>query len=200
MRNIDYYLFTLSPFCYLAGGRLEAIARKHDVRISYRPFDLMKVFSKTGTPLPKDRHPSRQAYRFQELRRIAEMNSVPINLQPAHWPTGPLPSCRAIIAAGEVGGGNIGGLVHAILRACWVEEKDISEQDVLAECLEKNGFPASVLEEDMAKTAEVFERNTEEALERGVFGAPSYLVDDQLFWGQDRLTYLDAWLDKRPGT
>ncbi len=199
MRNIDYYLFTLSPFCYLAGERLEAIARKHDVRISYRPFHLLKVFSETGTPLPKDRHPSRQAYRYQELRRIAEMNDVPINLQPAHWPTDPLPSCRAIIVAGEVGGGNIGGLVHAILRACWAEEKDISEHDVLAECLEQNGFPESVLKEDMTKAAEVFERNTDDALERGVFGAPSYLVDDQLFWGQDRLTHLDAWLDSRSG-
>ena len=127
------------------------------------------------------------------------MNGVPINLQPAHWPTDPLPSCHVIIVAREVGGGNIGGLVHAILRACWVEEKDISKHDVLAECLEQNGFPESVSQEDMAKAAEVFERNTDDALERGVFGAPSYLVDDQLFWGQDRLTHLDAWLDNRSG-
>ena len=128
------------------------------------------------------------------------MNGIPINLRPAHWPTDPLPSCHAIIVAEEVGGGDVGGLVHAILRACWAKERDISEHDVLAECLEKNGFPASVLEEVMEKAAKVFERNTGEALERGVFGAPSYLVDDQLFWGQDRLAYLDAWLGKRPGT
>lgn len=199
MRNIDYYLFTLSPFCYLAGERLEAIARKHDFRISYRPFQLMRVFSETGTPPPKDRHPSRQAYRLQELGRIAEMNGVPINLQPAHWPTDPLPSSQAIIAAGEVGGGNLGGLTHAILRACWAEDKDIAESAVLSECLEENGFPETVLKEDMTKVSRTFERNTGEALERGVFGAPSYLVDDQLFWGQDRLAYLDAWLDKRSG-
>ena len=199
MRNIDYFLFTLSPFCYLAGERLEAMARKHDVRISYRPFHLMRVFSETGTPLPKDRHPSRQAYRFQELRRIAEMNGVPINLQPAHWPTDPLPSCHAIIAAGEAGEGNLGGLVHAILRACWADEKDISEHDILAECLEQNGFPEEIVSGDTAKASMVLERNTDEALERGVFGAPSYLVDDQLFWGQDRLPHLDAWLERHPG-
>ena len=199
MRTIDYYLFTLSPFCYLAGEGLEAMARKHDVRISYRPFQLMRVFAETGTPLPKDRHPSRQAYRLQELRRIAEMNGVPINLQPAHWPTDPIPSCHAIIAAGEVGGGNIGGLVHAILRACWAEDKDISEHDTLAECLEQNGFPEEIVTGDTAEASKVFERYTDDALERGVFGAPSYLVDDQLFWGQDRLTYLDAWLERHPG-
>ena len=199
MRTIDYYLFTLSPFCYLAGERLEAIARKHDARISYRPFQLLRVFSETGTPLPKDRHPSRQAYRFQELRRIAEMNGVPINLRPAHWPTDPLPSCHAVINAEEIGGGNIGGLVHAILRACWAEEKDISERAVIAECLEQNGFPESVVEQGMAHASQVLGRNTEEALDRGVFGAPSYLVSDQLFWGQDRLPYLDAWLEKSSG-
>ncbi len=199
MRTIDYYLFTLSPFCYLAGERLEAMARKHDVRISYRPFQLMRVFAETGTPLPKDRHPSRQAYRLQELSRVAEMNGIPINLQPAHWPTDPLPSCHAIIIAGEVGGGNIGGLVHAILRACWAEDKDISEHDILAECLEQNGFPEEIVTGDTAEASKIFKRFTDEALERGVFGAPSYLVGDQLFWGQDRLPYLDAWLERHPG-
>ena len=194
--KVDYFLFTLSPFSYLAGNRLEEVAKKRGIEVAYRPFNLFKVFGETGTPLPKDRHPSRQAYRLQEIQRIADFEGLPITVHPAHWPTDPLPSCLAIIAAAESGEGDVGGLVHSILKACWAEEKDISRREVVAACLEANGFPGSIADADQSKAREVFDRNTDEALSRGVFGAPSYLVGEQVFWGQDRLPHLDAWLGR----
>ena len=104
MAHIDYYLFTLSPFTYLAGDGLEEVAKKHGATVTYKPFGLLKVFEETGTLPPGQRHPSRQAHRLQELARISKMTGLPLNLRPAHWPTNPVPSMSAIIAAQEAGG------------------------------------------------------------------------------------------------
>jgi 2-hydroxychromene-2-carboxylate isomerase len=194
MAQIDYFLFPLSPFTYLAGQRLEEIAAKHGANVTYKPFGLLKVFEQTDGKPPGQRHKSRQAYRLQELSRVSKMNEMPINMQPAHWPTNPVPSSSAIIAAQNAGGGDMGGLVFSILRACWAEEKNIAEDDVIKQCLEANGFDPALVDSAMLEGSEQFAKNTQEALERNVFGAPSYLVGDQVFWGQDRLDYLDAYL------
>jgi len=143
MAHIDYFLFPISPFTYLAGNGIEDLAAKHGATLTYKPFGLMRIFEATGTLPPAMRHPSRQAHRLQELERIAAFNKMPINPKPAFFPTNPVPAMSAIITAQDTGG---------------------------------------------------IERNTNEALERGVFGAPTYLVDDQVFWGQDRLAHLDIYL------
>jgi 2-hydroxychromene-2-carboxylate isomerase len=198
MAHIDYFMFPLSPFTYLAGNRLEEIAREAGATISYKPFALLKVFEETGTPPPAQRHESRKAYRGQELARVGRMTGMAINLQPVHWPTNPAPSCYAIIAAQAAGGGDVGGLCQCILKACWADNKDIAEDAVIRKCLEKNDFDPGLADSGMLAGAEMFARNTEEALSRKVFGAPSYLVDDQVFWGQDRLAYLRAYLQSGP--
>ena len=97
MARIDYYFSILSPFTYLAGDGLERIAAKHGAEISYRPCDIMKVFAETGgVPVPQ-RHPFRQEYRLQELKRISKRTGLRLNLKPAHWPTDPFPGSAAII-------------------------------------------------------------------------------------------------------
>jgi 2-hydroxychromene-2-carboxylate isomerase len=194
MAVIDYYLFPLSPFSYLAGLRLEEVAARHGARIDYKPVLLFTIFEQTGTPLPKDRHPNRQKYRLQDIARVARMNGMPVNLQPAHWPTNPVPACTAIIAAQEAGGGDVGRLVHALLRAVWAEDRDIAEDTVIAEALAEAGFDPAVAGKGMLSGVQTLERNTDEALARGVFGAPSYVVGDEVFWGQDRLQHLEAHL------
>lgn len=197
MTQIDYFMFPLSPFTYLAGDGLEQIATKHGASITYKPFGLMKVFEATGGTPPAQRHESRKAYRMQELARISKHLDVPLTLQPAFFPTNPAPSSYAIIAAQKAGGGDLGGLCQAFLRAVWVEDKDISQDDVVRAALEANGFDPDLADSGMLSGAEEFESNTEEAIQRNVFGAPSYLVDAQVFWGQDRLSYLDEYLSNR---
>lgn len=194
MAHIDYYMFTLSPFTYLAGNELEQIAARHGATINYKPFQLMQVFERTGGTAPKDRHISRQIYRDQELPRIAKHKGVDITVKPAFWPTNPAPSCYAIIAAQAVGGGNVGELCQSILRACWLEDKDISDDKVIKDALISNGFDASITESGLLEGAEIFSRNTEDAIQANVFGSPSYIVGDQVFFGQDRLEYLNAYL------
>lgn len=193
MAHIDYYTFPLSPYAYLAGGRLERVAAKHGATIIYKPFALMAIFEETGTLPPPKRHPSVMAYRTQELNRISKKLGVEFNLQPAHWPTNPAPACNAIIAA-QTAGGNVGGLVQSLLKACWAEEKDISQDEVVKACLTANGFDGALADSDAEASAAVFAANTDDARNAGVFGTPTYVVGEEVFFGQDRLEYLDDYL------
>lgn len=194
MAHIDYYFATISPSSYLAGTRLEEIASKHGAEIHYKPVDIMGLFSNTGGVPPKDRHPNRQKYRLQDMKRVAARSGLAINPQPAHFPVNGAPAAYAIIAAQAAGGGNLGQLVHAILRAVWAEEKNISEDTVIKAALEENGFDASLADSGLLSGAQTYEKNLEDAIADGVFGAPFYVVDDQGFWGQDRLDDLDFYL------
>ncbi|KMW56099.1 2-hydroxychromene-2-carboxylate isomerase [Candidatus Rhodobacter oscarellae] len=195
MANIDYYFATISPFTYLAGTRLEEVAAAHGAAITYKPMDLMAVFGRTGGVAPKDRHASRIEYRAQELRRAAIKTGLPMSNPPAFFPTNMAPSSYAIIAAQKAGGGDLGALTHSFLRACWAEDKNIAEDDVIRACLEAAGFDPALADSGMLSSADEYAANTEEAVNRGAFGAPFYITDgDERFWGGDRLDDLDAHL------
>ncbi|WP_282021531.1 2-hydroxychromene-2-carboxylate isomerase [Ruegeria faecimaris] len=195
MAQIDYYFATLSPYTYLAGLRLEEIAAKHGATINYKPLDIVALFGRTGGVPPKDRHISRIEYRTQEMQRQSKKLSMAFNLQPAHWPTNAAPSSYAIIAAIQDESGDVGQLVHSFVRACWAEEKDIAQDDVIRACLADAGFSPDLADSGLLLGAETYTANLEEAVERGVFGAPFYITeDDQRFWGQDRLDDLDRHL------
>jgi len=194
MAHIDYYFAMLSPYCYLAGTRLEEVAEKHGATITYKPFDLGQAFGRTGGLPPKDRHISRIEYRAQELPRQAKKLGLPFNINPAHWPTNGAPAAYAFIAAQNAGGGDLGLLAHIITRAVWAEEKDIAQDDVIRACLTEAGFDPALSSSDLLQGAETFTRNLEDAVSGGVFGAPFYIIDDQRFWGQDRIADLDLYL------
>jgi 2-hydroxychromene-2-carboxylate isomerase len=194
MARIDYYFATLSPYCYLAGTRLEEVAGRHGATIAYKPFDVLAAFARTGGTAPKDRHPSRLAYRAQELPRQARKLGLPLTLKPAHWPTNGAPAAYAFISAQNAGGGDLGLLAHAITRAVWAEEKDIARDDVVRTCLQEARFDPALADTGLLLAAETYTRNLEEAVDAGVFGAPFYIVDGQKFWGQDRIADLDLYL------
>ncbi|MEO0566581.1 MAG: 2-hydroxychromene-2-carboxylate isomerase [Pseudomonadota bacterium] len=195
MAHIDYYFSTISPYSYLAGTRLEDVAGKHGATITYKPLDIMGLFARTGGTPPKDRHVSRQAWRAEELPRQARKLGMPLKLKPAHWPTNQAPAAYAIIAAQDAGGGDLASLSHSILRACWAEEKDVSDDSVIKTCLEAAGFDPSLADSGLLSGARTYEKNLEDAVSANVFGAPFYVVDTgQNFWGQDRLDDMDLHL------
>jgi 2-hydroxychromene-2-carboxylate isomerase len=195
MAHIDYFFTPISPFTYLAGLRLEAIAERHGATIAYKPFDIMAAFPRTGGAPPSQRPECRQVYRGQEIRRQAAKLGMPLVPEPAHFPTNAAPASYAIIAAQEAGGGDLGALVHGVLRACWAEEKDIAENEVIRDCLGAAGFHPDLADRGLLAGAETYAANLEEAVSRGVFGSPFYITDgDERFWGQDRLDDLDLHL------
>ena len=195
MPHIDYYLATISPNCYLAGTRPAEIAAKYGASITYKPLDIMGLFSRTGGVPPGQRHVSRQEYRLIEIEREAGRLGMPVNVKPAHWPTNPAPSSYALIAAQNAGGGDIAAYVAGITRACWAEEKDIADDAVIKSCLENAGFDPSLSDSGLLAGAEAYEANLEDAVKAGVFGAPFFITDDGgRFWGQDRIDMLEAHL------
>ena len=194
MPHIDYYFATISPFTYLTGMRPAQIATKHGCTMTYKPVDIMALFARTGGTPPKDRHPNRQAYRLQDMARRSKVTGLPLNLKPAFWPTNAAPSAYAIIAA-QNAGGDVAALVHAFGKACWADERDISQDDVVRDCLTQAGFDPALADKDMMTSADTFARNLEEAVSAGAFGAPFFITDGgERFWGEDRLADLDAHL------
>ncbi|KIT17956.1 2-hydroxychromene-2-carboxylate isomerase [Jannaschia aquimarina] len=201
MPQIEYFFATVSPYTYLAGTRLEEIAAKHGASVTYRPLDIIGLFARTGGTPPKDRHPSRQDYRLQELRRQSAKLDMAMNLKPAHWPTNPAPSSYAVIAAAsecDHDPARMGPLVAGFTRACWAEERDIADDTVIREVLDAAGFDAGLADRGLLSGAEAYGRNLEDAVAMGAFGAPFYIVGDERFWGQDRLEDLDLHLSGKP--
>ncbi|WP_323766197.1 2-hydroxychromene-2-carboxylate isomerase [Marinovum sp.] len=194
MTQIHYYLATISPFTYLAGTGLEEIAARHGATITYKPFDIMACFARTGGTPPGQRHPNRQVYRLQDIERRAKRLGKPINLKPAHFPTNMAPSSYALIAAQTAGGGDLGALAHSFPRAVWAEDRDIAQDDVIRDLLEQAGFDPALADSGLLTGAETYAANLEEAVNAGVFGSPFYVVGEQRFWGQDRLEDLDLHL------
>ncbi|MDT1061867.1 2-hydroxychromene-2-carboxylate isomerase [Paracoccus sp. CPCC 101403] len=196
MAHIDYYFGTQSPWTYLAGARLEEIAARHGAEITYKPVDLLQLFDRTGGVRPANRHPSRLEYRDQELRRWSDLLGLPLNMRPAFWPVNAAPSAYAVIAAQKAGGGDLAGLVQSFVRAVWAEQLDIADDEVIRAKLSGAGFDPGLVNSGLFIGAQVYERNLEEAVEAGVFGAPFYIVreSNERFWGQDRLDFLDRHL------
>ena len=195
-KTVDYYFTLTSPWTYLGHQRFVEIARRHGAEIRVKPVDYGVIFPQTGgLPLPK-RAPARQAYRLMELQRWRARLGIELNLHPKFFPAPADAAARVVIAADQAGGDAL-GLAHAILTAIWTQEKDIADLPSLTEIANAAGQDGAALvaasEEPEAQAA--FEASTQEALARGVFGAPSYLYKDALFWGQDRLEFLDRALE-----
>lgn len=194
-RTIDHYLSLVSPWAYLGGRRLVEIADRADAEVRWKPVELGKIFPISGgLPLPK-RAPQRQAYRLVELKRWSGFLDMPMNLQPKHFPAAEDVAARMVIAAAQAGL-DAGRLANAVLRAVWAEERDIADADTLRAIAHGNGFDADRLlaTADTEAVRAAYAANTAEAIDRGVFGSPTYVYRDELFWGQDRLDFLERAL------
>jgi carboxymethylenebutenolidase len=196
-RTVDYFFATVSPWTYLGHQRFRDMARKHGATINVRPCDLSgKVFPVSGGLPLKQRAPQRQAYRMLELKRWRDFLGLPLNLEPKFFPADGEPSSRLIIAASQLSTDAAMTLTGAVLRACWVQERNVADPDTLHAILRENGFdPEAIMH--YAQSAQVkatYDAYTQEAIDKGVFGAPSYIVDGELFWGQDRLDFVERAL------
>lgn len=196
--NVDYFLATVSPWTYLGHARFVDLAHQHHASVHVKPVNLGDVFPVSGgLPLSK-RAPQRQAYRLVELARFSQHLGIPLNVQPKFFPANGDLAAKWVIAANEVSGEQALALVGAIGRALWHEERDIASQETLAVVAHGIGLDAQSLS-DRAQTATIADRyaaNTREAIDRGVFGAPTYVVDGEIFWGQDRLDFVARKLAK----
>jgi len=195
--TVDYYFAPQSPYSYLGHERFVRIAKAADARINVLPVDLgNRVFPVSGgLPLAK-RAPQRQAYRLVELKRFSEWLDVPLNPQPRFFPVNPDDAAKLVIAVAQKDGTDAAlAITLALMRALWVEERNIADEATLAALITAQGLPAQRLEDAHSQAAhERYEANTQQAIDAGVFGAPSYVIDGEIFWGQDRLDFVERRL------
>ncbi len=195
-KTVDYYMTPMSPWAYLGARRFAEIVGKHRVQVTVKPVKFGEIFAQTGgLPLAK-RAPQRQAYRLQELKRWRRRLGIPIKLHPAHFPVPDALASRFILAAAEIGGDPL-RLAEALGHAVWVEERNIADTGTLQDIAEATGHNRiTILAKAIEPTLEMrLDALTEEAVARGVFGAPTYIVGEEMLWGQDRLMFLEELLE-----
>lgn len=195
MTQIDYYFTLNSPWSYMGGERLSNMAEQYGASVTCKPAQMGVVFAQTGgLPLPK-RSPERQAYRLVELKRWTEFLGMPFVIEPDHFPHDEGESVRLVLAA-EIAGSNALGLATEIGRALWELNQDPAEPEVQNAAAERAGLNADELRAALSAedAVTIWDKNTQDAIAAGVFGAPSYVVDGEIFWGQDRLDFLERKL------
>jgi 2-hydroxychromene-2-carboxylate isomerase len=196
-KTIQYFMAPHSPWTYLGHARFVALAQAAGAQVELKPFDLGKVFGVSGgLPLAK-RAPQRQAYRLAELARWAAHLALPLNPQPRFFPFPPDAAAKLIIATRTSLGGEAAlELAGAVMRALWAEDRNISDDDTLAQIASACGFDGRMLvkSSQTAGVQEQYNRNTDDAMAASVFGAPWYVVDGESFWGQDRLDFVERAL------
>jgi 2-hydroxychromene-2-carboxylate isomerase len=195
---VDYFFTPVSPWTYLGHDRFVAMADRRGATVNVKPVDIGKVFSVSGGLPLKQRAPQRKAYRLVELGRWRDLLGVPLNVEPKFFPAPGDAASKWILAALERG--TAGGLkfAGAVMRAVWAEERNVADAGTLAAIGRDHGFDADALAA-RAGSDEItarYEAFTQEAIERQVFGAPTYIYRDEPFWGQDRLDFLDRALAK----
>lgn len=194
-RTVEYWFSTASPWAWLGSARFAQLAQRTQAAVQVQPMDLGAVFAATGGVPFANRSPPRQSYRQLELARWSRRLGVPIRLQPAHYPVDRGPSSRLVLAAGELGLDAL-ALSHAVLRAIWCEDRDIADWATLQDIARNAGLDGAAVVE-LARDSRLqarYEQNTQSAVAAGVFGSPTYVVDGERFWGQDRLDLLQERL------
>jgi len=189
---IDYYFTPQSPWTYLGHMRFTEMAQKAGATVRLLPTDFGKVFAVSGGLPLGQRAPQRQAYRLVELKRFSENLQMPLHIKPTFFPVAGDDAARLIIAVDQHDGTAAAmRLSGAVFKAVWAEERNIADAAVLAQLLKEQGLSAERLVQSRSPAVQqCYEANTQKAVDESVFGAPSYVIDGEMFWGQDRLEFV----------
>ena len=195
--SVDYYFAPQSPWAYLGHQRFQQILDAAGASVRVMPIDLGgKVFPISGGLPLGQRAPQRQAYRLTELARFSKWLGAPLHLKLTYFPVGGDDAAKLIIAVDMAAGAKAAmAITGAILSAVWAQQRNIADEKTLAELLKEQNLPASCLEQAYSQAVQMrYESYTQMAIDAGVFGAPSYVVDGEIFWGQDRLDFVERAL------
>lgn len=191
-RTIDYYFSLVSPWAYIGHAPFMEIARRHRLDVNYKPVFLGRVFAETGGLPLAQRHPVRQRYRLLELQRWRDRRGLTFNIQPKHWPFDVTLADRFVIAI-NTARADADSFLRKAFAAVWEEDRNLADPLVIAELAEQAGLDSSALMEVARGSAAeaIYALNLENAVAGDVFGSPAYVLEGEVFWGQDRLDLLD---------
>lgn len=194
-KNIQYYFVLNSPWSYFSGARLADIAKDKSATVDLKPVVLSELFPRTGGQPLKQRSEQRQAYRLIELQRWSRQLGLSIHLEPTFFPVDESLAVRTVLAAIE-GKHDALKLVIALGAALWRDNLNLADEHVIANVLVSLQLPATLIQtaETQQNYSQLLSDNTNEAISQGVFGVPSFVVGSELFWGQDRLDFLEQAL------
>lgn len=196
MPNIEYFFTLVSPWTFIGDPILRNIASKSGATIEHVPVNLGRVFDASGgLPLAK-RSDQRKALRMQELKRWRAYRGIEFNLEPKFFPANDKQAAAVVIAAQQAGH-DVGELCYAFMRAVWADDKNIADSETIVDIANACGMDgAGLLAESMDQAINTkWENNTDRAIASGVMGSPFYIVDgDQIYWGQDRLEFIERHL------
>jgi 2-hydroxychromene-2-carboxylate isomerase len=190
-RHLTVYFSLLSPWAYIGHAELLRLTAKHNLALDFRPVDLMEVFPASGgLPLPK-RHRSRQSYRLLELQRWRDKRGLDFSLSPRFWPLDPALADKTICAMAR-DGADPQNFVSGAFAAIFEQNRNLADANEIAAVLAETGSdPSWLARAQTPETGALYAENRARALAEGVFGSPSYVLDGEIFWGQDRLDLLD---------
>ena len=190
--SVDYFFSMVSPWAYIGHDAFHGIVTRHGVTVNYRPVALLEAFDRTNTARLPDRHQTRKDYRMLELQRWREKRGLSFNLQPAHWPF-PFETADHMVIAAVQAGQDPSGFMKNVFKGAWEEERNMAEEVELVAAADAAGLSGAELLEAAKSDApgEVYRANTEDFLGRGGFGAPTWFLNGEMFWGQDRIDLLE---------
>ena len=190
-RQVDYYFSLSSPWAYIGHNVFRDVVAAHGLAVNHKPVVLVDLFSETGgLPLVK-RHPVRQRYRMVELQRWRDKRGLNFHLQPKHSPFNPRLADGVVIAAVEAGY-DPDPFLRRAFAAVWEEQLNLADAATIAGIADDAGLPGKQLVERSGTEAidAAYEKNRQDAIAADVFGSPVYVLDGEVFWGQDRLELL----------
>ena len=198
MIKVDYFMSHGSPWTFLGHNRLNKIVKKFNVQLNMYPVNYGEIFPISGG-LPVSKRPlQRQKIRLQELRRWAEFLNIDLIPEPKFFPSKSLLPSLLIIAAKIKKTNKDFELASSIMNALWVKELNIDEENTLKNIMDNLELDSEDLL-SFAKSQQcesIFKEYTKIAIEKNVFGAPTFIIDDQIYWGQDRLDFIERHLLK----
>jgi len=191
-RRIDYYFSTQSPWAYIGHALFQRLASAHGLTVRYKPVVLVDLFSQTGGLPLAERHPARQRYRMMELQRWRDKRGLSFHLQPQHWPFNARLADGTVIAAIEAGHDPEPFLRSAFV-GIWERELDLADPATVTRLADAAGLPGAelVARAESDAVGAVYDQNRQDAIAAGVFGSPAWVLDGEVFWGQDRIELLD---------
>lgn len=190
-RQIDYYFSIQSPWAYIGHALFQDLATAHQLKVNYKPVILVELFSETGgLPLAK-RHPARQRYRLMELQRWRDKRGLDFHIKPQHWPFDVRLADGAVVAA-IAAGFNPEPFLRRAFIGVWEQQLDLADPATVTRLADESGLPGATIVAQSASDAisALYDQNRQDAIAAGVFGSPAWVLDGEIFWGQDRIESL----------
>jgi 2-hydroxychromene-2-carboxylate isomerase len=190
-RQIDYYFSVQSPWAYIGHALFQDLAGAHQLKVNYKPVLLVDLFSETGGLPLGQRHPARQRYRLMEMQRWRDQRGLNFHIKPKYWPFNTKLADCAVIAAIEAGHNPEPFLRRAYIGV-WEQQADLADPSTVTRLADEAGLPGATLVERAPSdaVAAIYEQNRQDAIAADVFGSPAWVLDGEVFWGQDRIELL----------